>query len=181
MNNNKNKKIYILVLTALFAAIITVTTAFIKINTGINDGYVHLGDSIIYLAGCVLPAPYCLISAALGGALADILAGAAVWAPFTAVIKALNALVFVFALKFAKNDGSNKILSVKTALMSFVSGLVTVFGYLLCEGLLYSFPTALTSVPFSIIQATGSALVFILIAAALDKADFKKRFMNFKG
>ena len=83
-----------LVKAAVFAALIAVMTAYIKFNTGINDGYLHFGDSMIYLAACILPLPYAMAAAAIGGFCADILAGAAAWAPFTAVIKALNVLPF---------------------------------------------------------------------------------------
>ena len=58
--------------------------------------------------------------------------------------------------------------------MPLVSGLITIFGYLLAEGLLYSFPTALTSVPFSIIQEVGSAIIYYIdeIKKAIDEYDF---------
>ena len=81
-----------LVKAAVFAALIAVMTAYIKFNTGINDGYLHFGDSMIYLAACILPLPYAMAAAAIGGFCADILAGAAAWAPFTAIIKALSNL-----------------------------------------------------------------------------------------
>lgn len=41
-------------LTGLMAAMVTVCTAFIKIPTGINAGYLHFGDSMIYISGCIL-------------------------------------------------------------------------------------------------------------------------------
>ena len=41
-------------LTEIFAALIAVMTALIKVPTGINEGYLHFGDSMIYLAGCLL-------------------------------------------------------------------------------------------------------------------------------
>ncbi len=173
---NNKKKIFNLVNAALFTAIITVTTAYIKFNTGINNGYIHVGDSAIYLAACILPAPYSFISAALGGAFADLLAGAAVWAPFTAIIKALNSLVFLAIFKISKKDTKNKIMTSDSIIAGFISGLITVCGYFLCEGLLYSFASAATSVPFSLIQAAASLVIFIIIAAALDKANFKNRF-----
>ena len=90
----QTKHLYLIVTAALCAALIAVMTAFVKFNTGINDGYLHFGDSMVYLAACILPLPYAMVAAAIGGALADILAGAAVWAPFTAVIKALNTVPF---------------------------------------------------------------------------------------
>lgn len=173
-----NKKIYRMVLTALCAALIAIFTAFIKIPTGINEGYVHLGDSLIYLSASLLPMPNALIAAAIGGALADILAGVSVWAPFTAIIKALNVIPFalIYTLKVTKNP--QKIVNKGTVCMPVVSGLITVFGYLLAEGLLYSFPSAWTSVPFSIIQAVGSAILFYLVGASLDKMNFKNRFFK---
>lgn len=59
--------------------------------------------------------------------------------------------------------------------MPVISGLITVFGYLLAEGIMYSFPSAWTSVPFSIVQATGSAAVYWILGASLDKLNFKNR------
>lgn len=175
MTESKTKKLRLIALTALFAALTAVATAFIKINTGINEGYLHFGDSVIYLSACLLPMPYACISAAVGGAIADLLAGAAVWAPVTAVIKALNVLPFaiIYSAKITKSP--DRILNKATAAMPVLSGLITIFGYLLAEGIMYSFPSAWTSVPFSIIQATGSAAVYWVLGASLDKLNFKKR------
>lgn len=156
------------------AAIIAVFTAFVKIPTGINEGYLHFGDSMVYLAGCLL-GPFGAISAAIGGGLADVLAGAPVWAIPTAIIKACNAVPFILAANYyAKKKGQFKIINWYTIPMVVVSGLITIFGYLLAEGLMYSFPSALTSVPFSIVQAVGSAIVFIIVGLALDAVKINK-------
>lgn len=173
--SDPKKQLIHLVSAAVFAALIAVFTAYVSIKTGINDGYLHFGDSMIYLAACILPMPYAMAAAAIGGALADILGGAAVWAPFTAVIKALNVVPFalVYVCKWTKSP--QRILNKTTAFMPIVSGLITIFGYLLAEGLLYTFPSAWTSVPFSIVQAMGSAVIFYIAAAALDSVGIKKR------
>lgn len=178
--NKALKQIMRLVITALMAALITVMTAFIKFNTGINNGYLHFGDSMIYLTACFLPTPYAMVAAAVGGAMADVLGGAAMWAPYSAVIKPLNALVIGLVFKTKLTKKQDKVLSVGTAVGSGVSGLITVFGYLLAESILYSFPTALTSIPFSIIQAVGSSIIFVLVGLALDKINFKTRFVKGK-
>lgn len=170
----KKQSVKKITFTALFAALIAVMTAFIKMPTGINEGYLHFGDSMIYLAGCLL-GPWAALAAAIGAALADILAGAAVWAPATAIIKALNAVPFIVASHFYfKNKGKQKIVNWYTVPMVIASGLITIFGYLLAEGLMYSFPSAWTSVPFSIIQAVGSAIVFIILGCALDAVKIQK-------
>ena len=58
--------------------------------------------------------------------------------------------------------------------MTVLSAFITVFGYLLAESLMYSFPTALTSVPFSIAQAVGSGIIFVLMGKALEKAKIER-------
>ena len=68
-------------LTGLFAAMITLMTAYIcHIPYGANGGYIHFGDALIYIAAVLLPRPYALAAAAIGGGLADLLT-APMWAP----------------------------------------------------------------------------------------------------
>lgn len=165
-NNNKVKRICI---TGLMAALICVATAFIKMPTGINSGYLHFGDSMIYLAGCLL-GPWASLAAAIGGALADVISSAPQWAPATAIIKAINAVPFILVVR----NTNHKIITKWTVLMTVVSGLWTIGGYLVAEGIMYSFPTALTSVPFSCVQALGSAIVFVIVGAILDKIKIQK-------
>ncbi len=176
--NNKSRQIFLLVSTALCCAVITVMTAVVKINLPLNGEYIHLGDSMIYLSACILPMPYSLIAAAVGAGLADIFTGAAVWAPFTVIIKILNALPFslMYSLKVVKNP--NRLLNRAVAPMPVLSGVVTVVGYLVAGGILYSFAYSVTSVPMSIVQAVSNAAVYYAAAAALDKIEFKKRIFN---
>lgn len=168
----KNKKIQTLVIASMLAALIAVVTAFIKVPTGINNGYIHFGDSMIYLASCLLPWPYAMATAAIGGGLADFLAGFPIWIIPTAIVKALNTVPF--------SNKSTKILSKRNFLGVFLSGIVTVGGYFIAESLLYSSETALLSIPYSLVQIIGSAVFFVLVATALDKLKFKERFSIFK-
>lgn len=156
-------------LAALFAALCAITTAFIKVPTGINGGYVHFGDSVIYISACLL-GPVAVASAAIGGALADLLAGAAIWAPASAIIKALITLPFTATTVFLrKNKKAHfKIVNAKSIIASIISGLITVFGYYTAEGIMFSFKAAILSLPFNAIQAIGSTAVFILLGLALD-------------
>ena len=89
----ESKKLRLLCLAALFAGAIAVTTAYllhIPIPTG---GYIHLGDALIYLAACLLPAPYAVGAAMVGAGLADLLT-APLWVVPTLLIKALVGLLF---------------------------------------------------------------------------------------
>ena len=84
----------LLTFTGLFAAMITIMTAWLfHIPYGANGGYIHFGDALIYLAAVLLPRPYAMAAAALGGGLADLLT-APVWAPATMIIKMLIVLPF---------------------------------------------------------------------------------------
>lgn len=61
---NRNMATSKLVTTGLFAAMITMMTAYIfHIPYGANGGYIHFGDALIYLGAVFLPRPYALAAA----------------------------------------------------------------------------------------------------------------------
>ena len=158
--------------TAIFTAIILLATSVIKFSTGLGEGYIHLGDSFVYLTACILPFPYCLIAGALGGGLADILSGYAIWAIPTLIIKMLNAVPFALICSKYK---SSKILSKQTVLMTFVSGIITIFGYFVTECILYSVASATLSLLGNTIQAVASGIIVVIIAKATDKINLKSK------
>lgn len=170
----RNKKtIFKITNTGIFATIILLSTMLIKFSTGLGEGYIHFGDCFIYLSACVLPFPYCLVASAIGGALADILGGYAVWAIPTAIIKVLIALPFVY---MCRKNKTPKILNIKIALMTIVSGVISMLGYFVAECVLYSVASATLSIIGNTIQAVASGILFIIISTALDKMNFKSRF-----
>ena len=77
----------LIAITAMCAALVTVTTAFIKIPSPL--GYSHAGDSMIYLAASILPGPFGIIASSIGGALADLISGYPLRAITTVNIKCL--------------------------------------------------------------------------------------------
>ena len=88
MNKNQNRSL-LLCITGLFAAMITLMTGFIlHIPYGANGGYIHFGDALIYIAASILPRPYAIAAAVIGGGLADLMT-APIWAPATIIIKFL--------------------------------------------------------------------------------------------
>lgn len=158
--------------TAIFTAIILIATSSVKFSTGLGEGYIHSGDSFVYLSACILPFPYCLIAGGLGGALADILSGYAIWAIPTMLIKMLNALPFAIICRKYK---SGKILSKHTVLMAVVSGFITILGYFVTECILYSAASATLSLLGNSVQAVASGIIFIIIAKAADKINLKSK------
>lgn len=160
-----------LTVTAVLAALIAVMTAYIcHIPVGMNGGYVHLGDSLIYLAAALLPMPYACAAGAIGGGLADLLTSP-VWAPATMIIKMLICLPF--------SSRGNRIVSRRNVVALFLAFAISGTGYYLAEGMMFGFTAAFfTSLGGSIVQSGGSAIVFVIIGMALDRLGFKKRFAN---
>ena len=154
-------------LTALFAAMITLTTAyFFHIPVGTGGGYIHLGDAFIYLAASFLPTPYACAAACLGGSLADLLSGSLLWMVPTALIKPLTVLCFTAR--------GNRLLCTRNLLALPAAGIITMGGYYLAEVLLFgSWSAPLVSLGANLIQAVGSSLVYLLMALALDGVHLK--------
>lgn len=88
----RNLSVKKLTFTGLMAALICVLTMFPHIPIPAGSGYIHLGDGMILLAAMVV-GPLAIPAAAIGSALADLFSGYALYAPATAVIKGLVALI----------------------------------------------------------------------------------------
>ena len=162
-------------LSAMFAALVTVTTAFIKIPTPVG-GYVHPGDSMVYLAASVLPGPFGIIVSAVGGALADLISGYPHWAIPTAIIKALNVLpFFVIRLILSKKNKDDKILRLPVIAALVLTTAVTIGGYFIANCLIYDFGAAVAEVTFNLVQSAVGAVLFAAMATALDAVKFKQR------
>lgn len=160
--------------TGVFAAMITIMTAFIcHIPYGANGGYIHFGDVLIYLAAVFLPRKYALAAAAIGGGVADLLTSP-VWIPATVIIKMLTVLAF--------SDKSDRILIRRNCMSPFIAAGITIAGYYVAEGILFgSFVTPAAAVPGNIIQSAGSAVLFFVIGALFDRAFVKKRVKKIMG
>lgn len=162
---HNRKKLYLLTVTAAFAAAITVTTAYllhIPIPTG---GYIHLGDTLIYLGACLLPLPWAAAAAAIGAGLADLLT-APIWVLPTLVIKAILVLFFT--------SREERILCRRNITAVFLAGLFSPAAYALAgcalTGTLASFVPQFLG---TLVQGIGSGALFLVIAPALDTVKLK--------
>lgn len=165
MKQSDHKKITYMCLSGVLVALVFVFTAYLHIPS--VNGYVHIGDGFIYFAACLLPLPYALFVGAGGAVLADCLTGYAVWAPGSAVIKALLVLCFCRREK--------KILSGRNLLALPIAAVICVGGYYLYGSIIAgSFAAALADVPGNIMQSVSSSVLFAVLAAAADKLRIKK-------
>ena len=161
----KNDKIKLMCLSGLFAAIVYIFTAYFHIPS--HTGYTHVGDGFIYLAACLLPAPYAAAVGAVGALLADCLTGYAMWAPGSVVIKTLTALCFT--------SKKGKIVCPRNLLALVPAWALCIGGYYLYEAMITgSFVAPLGGIPGYITQSILSSVVFIALGLALDKLNMKE-------
>jgi uncharacterized repeat protein (TIGR04002 family) len=166
----KNKHLRNIVISAVFAAIILVATGYLPRFPilGGAGGYVHVGDTFIYLAASILPLPYAMLAGAVGGSLADALSGYMLWAPATFIIKALMALPF--------SSKGAKFITARNAAASIGAGLICTAGYYIYEAIfISSFTVALASAPFNLIQGLISTVLYLIAGFAFDRLNLKSR------
>ena len=72
---------------------IVVATILIIIPVPFGNGYIHLGDAMIFLSVLILGWKYGAVAAGFGSALADLLVGYAIWSPWTLFVKGIMAAV----------------------------------------------------------------------------------------
>lgn len=163
----ESKGLYKLVLAGLFAAMIFTLTYFIKIPTAI--GYIHLGDMAIYLAASLLPTPYAIAAAGIGGALSDLVGGYTVYVPVTFVVKMLLALCFTGKM--------NTVINLRNIIAVFICCGITVFGYFAFEIFYYGAGAYASMIP-NLIQAGASGILYLVVGYAFDKAHIKNNLVR---
>ncbi len=158
-----------LAVAGLLAAAITMLTTLLHMPIGSSGGYIHFGDALIYLTAALLPTPYAVAAAAIGGGLADLLTAPA-WVLPTIIVKSLIVLPFTAQ--------QPRFLCKRNVLALFLAGVITIVGYYLAEGILFGGWAALiTSVSGNSIQVAGSSIIFLVLGSTLDGMRFKSRLM----
>ena len=153
----------------LMAALVVVGTMLVQVPTP-GKGYIHIGDSMVYLSGIFLGPLLGALAAACGSLLADVFSGYGVYAPATFIIKGLDAWIVGFLyLRFVRpgDPVTKKIVSFVIAVL--FGGTIMVGGYLAYETMLYGFPTAAVSILANITQAVGGGILAIPLLLALDR------------
>ncbi len=177
MNNIKdytNKTVQ----TALLMGLIFLATVTFRIPVPFTQGYVHLGDAMIFTAVIMLGCRRGAVAAALGSSLADILGGFAIWAPWTFAIKGGMALVaglVIAGLMKTHIAGMNGIGAEITGFIfggAFMTG-----GYFLAEWVMYGSPqTAAIEIPWNIAQMAVGGVIAIALSESLCRTPMKKMF-----
>ena len=138
-----------LVLTSLMVCLVLLGTILFRIPVPMTQGYVHLGDAMIYIGVLLLGKKQGAAAAALGSSLGDILGGFAFWAPWS------------FFIKFAMAFTAGAMIEKRSKIISMTAGgLVMCAGYLIAERIMYgSWALAAVGLPWNIGQfAVGIAV-----------------------
>ncbi len=168
-SRKSDSKTKYLTLTAVYAAIIFVFTAYLHIPNW--TGYVHVGDGVLFLAASMLPPGYAAVAGAVGAGLADVLSGYAVWAPGTVVIKSLTALFYT-----SKSAG---FLCRRNYIALLPSLLLCAGGYYLYESLITgNWAAPLAGIPGYLTQTALSALLYIIVGKSFDRMHLKGRILG---
>lgn len=161
-----------LVTTALMMTLILVGTIILRIPVPMTQGYVHLGDAMIYIGVLLLGRKNGTIAAALGSMMADILSGYAFWAPWTLVIKAAMAFAAgTIAEHAAEHADRNAVLRARIMTVTGMAagGLLMTAGYFIAEGIMFgNWAAAALGIPWNIGQFTVGIAIGLSISAAVS-------------
>lgn len=166
MDSNKLRTI---ILTALFISLTAVGTMAIKIPIVATQGYIHLGDTLVYLSGIILGPIFGSLAAGLGSMFADLFLGYTAYALPTFIIKALDAMVFGIVFKSIDLSDQSDALIGRFLFALLLGGTVMVGGYYIVGGFFYGFKASLVDVPANIIQAVGGGIIAYIILVPLRK------------
>ena len=166
MKKNNLRK---MIVGAVFCALVFAATC---VSIPIGIGNLNLGDGMLLLGAWLLGGPWAVVSAAVGASLADLIGPYAIYAPATAIIKALMSVVAiatVYGLRRTK---------LSTAVSRLISAVcaeaVMVVGYLVYEALILGLgAAALPGAAFNLLQGVLAVAVSFLSCRLLDKAGIK--------
>ena len=165
--NNKTK---LLVLNGLMIALVCMATMVIQIPIPMTEGYVNIGDSIIFVTSILFGPISGMIAGGFGSALADILTGYSHWALFTLLIKGFEGYIVGIIVR----ENTNLI---KNILATSLGVIIMVSGYLLAGTFLQgSFIVALGSVSSNMIQGIVSIIIGITISSYVLTVKYVKTF-----
>ncbi|NLM83657.1 MAG: ECF transporter S component [Clostridiales bacterium] len=157
-----NKTTLKITYAAVLAALVFVVTFLTRIPVpGLSSAYINLGDTVIFISAYLLGGPVAAAVAAIGSALADLAAGAAVYIPATFVIKGLMGL------------GAGSIMRVRNlafyALAAIVGGAIMTGGYFVFEAIFFDLAYALTALPLNLVQWGGSVVIALALQPAISR------------
>jgi len=148
--------------SAVMAALVCVATVLVQIPNPATRGYINIGDAMIFVSALTFGTFVGGIAGGVGSALADIVSGYGLYAPFTLIVKGLEGVLVGLI--------ANRKSVTRDVLAVFIAGCEMVLGYFLIEFYLLQFGwAALTEVPGNIFQIVAGGVIGIPVASVLRR------------
>lgn len=157
MKDNKTKSITKI---GILIAITVLMTMVISIPIVGGNGYVNLGDMVIFITALLLNRKYAFIVGGIGSFLADIFLGYSLYAPASLIVKGLEGFIAGSLL-------NTRIGKKYPLIPTVIAGIWMAFGYYIFETFLYGAKGAIVSVPANLIQGIVGAVLASLLFKAL--------------
>lgn len=164
-----------LTLMGLLTALVAVATMIIKIPIPATQGYIHLGDSMIFLTAILFGRKHGAFAAGVGSAMADIMLGYTAYALPTLIIKGLMG----YLVGVISDPKSSSLLTFRNLLAMVTGAIWMASGYLVTATIMYGDFTAalIGGFPSDLLQGFGGAALFIPLGLALKKSSFYKEYV----
>lgn len=147
---------------AVLIALTTVMTMVIHIPTIGTNGYLNLGDMVVFLAALTLGKKGGFLVGGLGSGLADILLGYSHYAPITFIVKGVEGYIAGKILE-------TKLGQRKPIIATIIGGVWMAFGYYFAEIFMYGGKAALASIPGNLMQGLLGAVTAVVLFGALRR------------
>jgi uncharacterized membrane protein len=157
----KNSNLKLLIRYAVLIALTTVMTMVIHIPTIGTNGYLNLGDMVVFLAALTLGKKGGFIVGGFGSAMADLILGYTHYVPITLIVKGLEGFIAGSLLE-------TKIGKEKPIIATSIAGVFMAFGYFVPETFMYG-KAAIASIPGNIMQGLLGAVASVVLYTALKK------------
>ena len=153
----------LLVRYAVLIALTTIMTMIIHIPTLGTEGYLNLGDMVVFLAALALGKKGGFVVGGFGSAMADLLLGYTHYAPITLIVKGLEGYIAGSLLE-------TKIGKEKPIIATSIAGIFMAFGYFVPEIFMYG-KGAIASIPGNIMQGLLGAVTSVVLYTALKRTN----------
>lgn len=168
----QNDKIKAMTETGVFIAVVFIGVFLIKIP--VPSGYMHIGDSMIFLSVLLLGGKRGAIAGGIGAALADLIGGYAVWIVPTLICKAVMAMVTAGLIKIRVFGLKGRALWIVAAIFG---GIAQAIGYVAAWWILFGKAAAIAAIGGLAFQTISGIIIAFVIIEALKKTSLKKRFI----
>ncbi|MEI6286144.1 MAG: ECF transporter S component [Bacillota bacterium] len=148
-------------LYALLTALVLLATAVLKIPT--FNGYAHLGDALIMAVAVGHSRRAGMVCGAFGTAMADVLGGYFIWAPFSFVIHGLQG----YLVGLIANRQSSRL---RKILAMTVGGIIMIVLYQTVTLEIYGWAGFITALYGNIAQAIVGVIGGMLFAPVIERA-----------